>query len=143
MVILTPSRGVLLALLGHFRESGRCRHRNAIHLPKSIIWYTTDLTLERNESKVLFLFFVVVFVLSHELFWVSAVEKVSMQKLKIAVFLSMPSHLSIKLITPERKKICVIQALKDFSMNKKIKSPQSIEDVMWSSIVQRFSPQNF
>lgn len=53
-----------------------------------------------------------------------------MQKLKIAVFLSMPSHLSIKLITPKRKKICVIQALKDFSMNKKIKSPQSIEDVM-------------
>lgn len=48
-----------------------------------------------------------------------------MQKLKQEVFLSALnemhlSHLAIKLIMPERKEACVIQALKNFSMKKKI-----------------------
>lgn len=55
-----------------------------------------------------------------------------MQKLKQEVFLSALnemhlSHLAIKLIMPERKEACVIQALKNFSMKKK-SSTQSIED---------------
>lgn len=61
--------------------------------------------------------------LSQQLFQVSAMEKVSMHKVKSAVFLSILnemhlSHLARKSIMPERKEACVIQALKDFSMKK-------------------------
>jgi len=50
-------------------------------------------------------------------------EKVSTQQLKSTVFLSTLNemhllHCAIKLIMPDRKEVCVIQALKDFPMKK-------------------------
>lgn len=51
LVILTPSCVVLLALLGRnsWRESGRCRHRNAIHLPMPITQSATGLKVALGE----------------------------------------------------------------------------------------------
>lgn len=50
------------------------------------------------------------------------------------------SQLTIKLITPERKEACVIQALKNFSMKKK--SSTQFNRRCEATLLHSFSPQN-